>query len=71
MKTGWCKGFGLLPFSWVVDRFGINIEFSVKPFDQLLYSFNLAISWATGAAVGYNADADSAAAAIPGSAWCD
>ncbi len=43
----------------------------MEPFYQLLYPFYLAICWAAGVSVGYNAYADGAAAAIPGSARRD
>jgi len=51
-----------------VDGLSFNIKLSVKPFYKSLYPLYLQVGWASGFAVGYSADADSLAAAVPGSA---
>jgi len=56
---------------WVVDGLWPNVEFSVQLFDEFLYPFNLEVCWKGSFAVSYNADADSLAAVVPGSAWYD
>jgi len=69
MQSDWRRGFALLPAARVVDRIGINAEFSVKPFRQLFYSFYLAVCREAGVSVGYNADSDGLTASVPGPAW--
>lgn len=51
--------------------FGLNVKLSAECFYECFCSFYLEVGWAGGFTVGYDADADSLAAAIPGSARYD
>jgi len=55
----------------IVDRFGRDAKLFAEFFHQHLYSLYLAIRWAGGFSVSYNADANSLTAAVRGSAWYD
>ena len=61
----------LLSIVGVVDIFGANVKPSAKRIHQCLYPFYLQVCWSSGSVIGYNADADSLAAAVPGSARYD
>lgn len=55
-----------LPITGIVDRFRSNVELSAQSFDHRLRPFDLRVSRGNGSAVGYNTDANSLAAAMPG-----
>ena len=57
----------LLPITWIVDIFRLNVKLSGQLFNECLYPFYLKVCWADGFVIGYNADADSLTAAVPGS----
>lgn len=58
----------LSPVAGVIDGFGGDVKPSAQGFYQRLGSFDLAVCWECGFAIGYDADADSLGAAVPGSA---
>ena len=61
----------LQPGVGVVDRFGANVELSGQCFDKLFSPFYLEIARSGALVVGYNADANSVTAAVPGSPGYD
>lgn len=61
----------LQPGFGVVDRFGANVELSGQCFNKFFSSFYLEIARSGGLVVGYNADANSVTATVPGSPGYD
>jgi len=57
----------LLPITGVVDIFRRDVKLSEQLFYECLCPFYLKVCWADGFVIGYNADADSLTAAVPGS----
>lgn len=69
--AGFYRALLLLPIIGIVDILRVNVKLSAQAFYQCLYPFSLVLGWTGGFTVGYNADTDSLAAAVPGSAGYD
>ena len=59
----------LEPIAWIGDGFWSNSKLSAQSIQKCFYSLYLRVGQGHGFAVGYNANADSFAGAVPCGAW--
>ncbi len=66
MPEGYKSSVFLSPIVRVVDGFRPNVELFAQSIQERFQPFYLAIGWASGFAVSYNADTDSLRTTVPG-----